>query len=155
MTITTRHLYEALLYNLENIADEYKHICYMVDGKTVDLLSGEVKEELERRLKKIKKDNEIDRHCSKMRHDEHLKKIAPCLLDILAGAPEEGLSAEEIQTIFLNKYPDNYSIEIERYEYNMTVARINSMLKKDLSDKVIAFFNNNRKRVYRLRKEEA
>jgi len=155
MAITTRHLYEALLYNLENLADEYKDIHYMVNGKTVALNSWEVKEELERRLKNIEKENECDRIKRGMRHEQLLKVVTPCLLSILMNAPEEGLSAEEIQAIFLDKYPDNYATIIDGYIYPMAVARIHNILKKDLKDKVIASFNNNRKRVYRLRKEGA
>lgn len=155
MTITTRHLYEALLYNLENLADEYKGIHYMVNGKTVALNSWEVKEELERRLKNIEKDNECERICSKKRREQLLKIVTPYLLEILASAPEEGISAEEIQSILLGKYPNICFLTIEGYDYNMSVARIHNILKKDLKDKVIASFNNSRKRVYRLRKKEA
>ena len=120
MAITTRHLYEALLYNLENLADEYKSIHYMVNGKTVALNSWEVKEELERRLKNIEKDNECERTISKQRREKLLKIVAPCLLEILATAPEEGFSAEEVQAIFLDENPDDCSIEIDGYDYNMT-----------------------------------
>jgi hypothetical protein len=127
----------------------------MVGGKTVTLNSWEVKEELERRLKNIEKDNECERTISKQRREKLLKIVAPCLLEILATAPEEGFSAEEIQAIFLDEHPDDCSIEIDGYDYNMTVTRIHNILKKDLKDKVIASFNNDRKRVYRLRKKEA
>ena len=155
MVITTRQLYEALLYNLENLADEYNYIHYMVDGKTVALNYWGIKGELERRLKKIEEENECERTKREMRHEQLLKAVTPCLLSILMSAPEEGLSAEEINTILLDKYPDDYATIVDGYVYPMTVTRIHNILKKDLKDKVIAFFNNDRKRVYRLRKEEA
>ena len=155
MVITTRQLYEALLYNLENLADEYNAIHYMVDGKAVSLSRWGVQLELKRRLEKIEKENECERAKRGMRHEQLLKVVTPHLLDILANAPEEGISAEDIQTIFLDKYPDDYSITIDDYVYPMTVTRIHNILKMDLKDKVIASFNNNRKRVYRLRREGA
>ena len=155
MVITTRQIYEALLYNLENLADEYNSIHYMVDGKTVNLNRWGVQLELKRRLEKIEKENECERAKREARHEQLLKVVTPHLLDILANAPEEGISAEDIQAIFLDKYPDDYSITIDDYVYPMAASRIHNILKKDLKDKVIASFNNSRKRVYRLRKEEA
>ena len=156
MTVTTRLIYETLLYNLDRLADEYHNISYKVSNNQVWLVPDwKIKEELERRLKNIEKDNECERICSKKRREQLLKIVAPYLLDILMNAPEEGISAEEIQSILLGKYPNICFLTIEGYNYDMSTARIHNMLKKDLSDKVIAFFNNDHKRVYRLRKEEA
>lgn len=155
MIITTRQIYEALLYNLENLADEYNDIHYMMDGKPMSFNRWGIQGELKRRLKKIEEENECERIKRGMRHEQLLKVVTPHLLDILANAPEEGISAEDIQAIFLDKYPDDYSITIDDYVYPMTVTRIHNILKMDLKDKVIASFNNSRKRVYRLRKKEA
>ena len=155
MTVTTRLIYETLLCNLERLTDEYHNIPYKVNDNKVYLVPDwKIKEELERRLKNIEKDNECERTINKQRREKLLKIVAPCLLNILVTAPEEGFSAEEIQAIFLDKYPDNYSTIIDGYIYPMAVTRIHNILKMDLKDKVIASFNNDRKRVYRLRKKE-
>jgi len=144
-------LYELIRQNLDNIfssSSPYAEI--LIGNGHYNIYRSILEKELEKRLTKIKKDNDKRRIANRDIRKKFLAVVIPRFLKILNNAPEFGYTATDIQNIYIDKYEES-GVCIDDKTFIISPGCISNILNTEIKDIVVFGYNNERRRTYKLR----
>lgn len=152
---TTTTIYEILLSNLDVLCKGTDHINFTHRDGCPGRVPRETLEcTLREKLNKIEKENAKRREANRDYRESFLAVVVPRFVEILKDAPDFGYTAFDILKFYYEKYED-INVRIGNKVYHLSSGCISNVLGTDMKDMVSFGYNNDRRRSYKLRKEEA
>lgn len=152
---TTTDIYEILLSNLDVLCKGTDHVKFTHnDGCPCSVYRETLESTLREKLEKIEKDNAKRREVNRDYRESFLAVVVPRFVEILKDSPDFGYTAFDILKLYHEKYED-INVRIGNKVFQLSPGSISNVLGTDMRDMVSFGYNGDRRRSYKLRKEEA